>query len=546
MLHRLSSSRGPLVGGGLFLIAVIAAAVVLLPRLIQSGDDGSGDGATYIEAVAGTWQRINPLYSSTNEVDDDLAALIFSGLLRVSPTGSLEPDLADLPEVSDAGKTYTFHLKRNLTWHDGAPLTSHDVAFTVGRLTEPDFKGPPTLIDGWQGVVVETPDASTVVVRLKQASAPFLARSATMGILPEHLLNGLSPAALFEAPFNAAPVGSGPYRLVSIDSREAKLAANPTSSRGRPGIPTIRVRFYSDYPTAERALSVGEADGLLVRDVETDARVAELRKLKGMKIEEPERAGYLLLYLNNDQAAFFQDERVRRAISLTLDRQAIVQKALQGLATPSSSPIAPGTWAYAKEYDQQSANIAMARQLLETAGWKPQPSTGILVREGAEFRFTIRTDNDPQRVAVAGEVARQLDGIGIKASVASTTFSVLRRDFLSERKYDAAIAGWDTGIDPDPYFGWHSSQMGTAGLNIANFADVVADSLIAQGRTSNDIETRKDAYRQFQEVWDELAPSVVLAYPRFLYIHTDQLKGYQPGVLFTPASRFSDIARWKY
>jgi peptide/nickel transport system substrate-binding protein len=545
LLRRLSSSRGPLVGGALFLIALIAAAVVLVPRLLGSGDEGTG-GPVYVEAVAGTWQRINPLYASTNEVDEDLAALIFSGLLRASPDGTLQPDLSELPAVSDAGKTYTFRLKPNLTWHDGVPLTSHDFAFTVARLTEPDFKGPPALADGWQGVTVETPDATTVVVRLKQASAPFLARNATMGILPEHLLSGLSPAALFEAPFNAAPVGSGPFRLVSIDSREAKLAANPASSRGRPGIPTIRVRFYSDYPSAERALSVGEANGLMVRDAETDARLADLRKLKSMKIDEPPRAGYLLLYLNNDQAAFFQDERVRRAISLALDRQAIVQKALQGLATPSSSPIAPGTWAYANEYDRTAPDIATARQLLVAAGWKPQPSTGILVREGAEFRFTIRTDNDPQRVAVAGEVARQLDAIGIKASVASTTFSVLRRDFLSERRYDAAIAGWDTGIDPDPYFGWHSSQMGTAGLNIANFADVVVDSLITQGRTSNDIETRKDAYRQFQEVWDELAPSVVIGYPRFLYIHTDQLKGYQPGVLFTPASRFSDIARWKY
>jgi peptide/nickel transport system substrate-binding protein len=546
LFHRLRSFRGSILVAGLLVIGVIAAAAVLLPRLITDGSVNNGGGSTYSEAVAGTWQRINPIYSNLNQTDADLSALIFSGLIRLGTDGSLQPDLADLPDVGDSGKTYTFHLKHGLTWQDGAPLTSRDVAFTIARVADPDFKGDPSLAEGWQDVTVETPDADTVVLHLKQASAPFLARSATLGILPEHLLSGLSAAALFEAPFNGAPVGSGPYRLVSIDSRQAKLTANPSSSRGRPGIDTVVLRFYTDYPSALRALTVGEVQGLMVQDTLSDTQLADISRLKGVKIDKPQATAELVLYLNNDQAAYFQDERVRRAISLALDRQAIVDQALQGLGTPSSSPIAPGSWAYASDYDHIAPDLATARQLLDDAGWKLQPTTGILVKEGAEFRFTIRTDDDPVRMAIANAVSQQLDQVGIKATVASTTFSVLRRDFLSERKYDAAIAGWDEGTDPDPYFGWHSSQMGTAGLNIANFADPVADSLIAQGRTTNDVVTRKDDYRQFQEVWDELAPSVVIAYPQYVYIHTDQLKGYQPGVLFTPASRFSDIVHWKY
>lgn len=531
---------------GLLVIGALAAAVVLLPRLITDGSINGGSGSTYSEAVAGTWQRINPLYASLNGTDADLSALIFSGLVRLGPDGSLQPDLANLPEVSDAGKTYTFHLKHGLTWQDSAPLTSYDVAFTIARVVDPDFKGNPAMAEGWRDVSVETPDATTVVLHLKQASAPFLARSATLGILPEHLLTGLSAAALFESSFNGAPVGSGPYWLVSIDSHQAKLGASASSSRGRPAIDTVVLRFYTDYPSALRAVTVGEVQGLMIEDTLSETQLADISRLKGVQVDRPQATAEILLYLNNDQAAYFQDERVRRAISMTLDRQAIVDQALKGLGTPSSSPVAPGTWAYAGDYDHVSPDLATARQLLSDAGWKAQATTGILVKEGAEFRFTIRTDDDPVRMAVANAVSQQLDQVGIKATVASTTFSVLRRDFLSERKYDAAIAGWDEGSDPDPYFGWHSSQMGTAGLNIANFADVVADQLIAQGRTSNDVETRKDDYRQFQDVWDELAPSIVIAYPQYVYIHTDQLKGYQPEVLFTPASRFSDIVHWKY
>ena len=275
----------------------------------------------------------------------------------------------------------------------------------------------------------------------------------------------------------------------------------------------------------------------------TDAQQTELAKIKGVVVDAYERSAYIVLYLNNDQA-MFQSPGVRRAIGLAIDRRAIAEAALARVATPSSSAIPPGTWAYEKEFDHLSPDPAEAKKLLAAGGWKENPSTGILTREGQEFRFTIRTDNDPLRVAVAGEISRQLEAIGIRATVASTTFSVLRRDFLQERKYDAAVAGWDQGADPDPYFGWHSSQLGTAGLNIANFGDVVVDELIAKARTTGDIEVRKELYRQFQEKWDDLTPSVVVAYPRYLYVHFAGLKGLSGGILSAASQRFYDVQKW--
>lgn len=534
-----------------FLLAaglVLAVAVVALSLWLRPGGGGSvvlPGQQTYVEGVAGTWQRINPVYASMNDVDGDLSQLLFSGLTRLGPDGTVQPDLADLPDISADGRTYTFHLRKNARWHDGQPLTSRDVAFTVAAITSPDFKGAPALAEGWLGIEVETPDESTVVFRLKQPFAPFLARNATIGILPSHLLGSLNAANLFEAAFNALPVGSGPYRIASLDTREAVLVANEAYHRGQPSIATVRLRFYSDYPSAIRAMEGGEIQGLLVRDTLTEAQLAEVQKIKGVRIDQPARAAYLVMYLNNDVADLFQDEHVRRALSLAIDREAIVTRVFEGLAAASSSPVAPGTWAYADQYDVLKPDVETARKLLSGAGWKAHPTTGILIKEGQEFRFTIRTDNDPIRVAVANEVARQLQPLGIRATVASTTFSVLRRDFLQERKYEAAIAGWDQGPDPDLYAGWHSAQQGAAGLNIANFANQVADSLIEKGRTSHDIEVRKDQYRQLQEVWQDLAPSVVIAYPRYTYIHTTAISGPAMDILFAPSLRFSDIVKWK-
>lgn len=542
-----SSHRpGPIVFAAIVVVVAVAVAAIIALR-VMGGDSSAAsptEESTYTEALAGAWQRLNPLYANTNEVDSDLTQLIFSGLVTIGPDGTVGPGLAELPKLSDDGRTYTFTIRDDARWQDGQPVTAKDVAFTINQLTDPDFKGDPSLAAGWIGVNVATPNERTVVVTLKQPSAPFLARNATLGILPEHLLGTLTAAQLYDAPFNTKPVGSGPYSLAAIDSGAAELSANPAYYGGHPGIDHITLRFYSDYPSAVQAVESGQADGLMLRDPATQAQIAAMHSLGGVHLAEPQGGDYSILYLNNDDATF-ADPRVRQAISLALDRQTLVDRVYFGLATPSSSPVAPGSWAYDASADQVAPDIAQAKALLTAVGWTEDPTTHILVRNGTEFRFTIRTDDDPTRVAIANEVARQLEPLGIRTVVASTSFAVLRRDFLQDRKYDAAVANWSQGADPDPYFGWHSSQIGPAGLNLANFSDTVADTLIAKGRTSEATDVRKDIYDQFQEQWQQATPSVVLAYPRYLYAYSSSIKGVELGILFDPSLRFADVQRWR-
>ncbi|MFN0096900.1 MAG: peptide ABC transporter substrate-binding protein [Dehalococcoidia bacterium] len=528
----------------LTLVGAIAATAYFVRQDNDADDLPAGPRDSYIEGVVGTWQRVNPLFASTSGVDEDLVSLLFSGLLRLTPDGSVAPDLAELPEISDGGRTYTFTLRQGLTWHDGKPVSARDVAFTIERIVEPNFRGDPALVEAWTGVEVEPVDERTVVLRLRQANAPFLARSATIGILPEHLLSGLTAVQLFDSPFNRAPVGSGPYRLESLDTREAQLVANERYHLGAPKLTTLRFRFFPDSPSALRALQAREIQGAFFREALTRDERAAAGEVAGLTVTDIPRAAHLVLYLNNQTLNLFADTNVRRAISLALNRDRLLDRTLAGTALLSSSPVSPASWAYSQEYDRPTPDVPEARRLLERAGWRPGPS-GVLTKEGTELRFTIRTDNDPARVEIATEIAAQLEPLGIRANVAATTFAVLQKDFLQERRYDAAVAGFDQGADPDPYFGWHSSQLGTAGLNIANFSDLVVDELIAKARTSNDSEVRKDLYRQYQEKWAELTPSIVLGYPSYVYARSSAIRGVPFGLIANPAQRFFDIQRWQ-
>ena len=552
MFRAVASSRRALLPAAILAAGALAAIVLIVFLRLPEGDapppaptPPPPQESVYVEGVVGAWQRINPLFAAENPVDQDLSRLVFAGLLRAGEDGRLLPDLAPLPEVGEDGRTYTFRLHPELRWHDGAPVRSLDVAFTISHILAPDFQGDPRLREAWTGVEVRTPDLRTIVLRLPATSPSFLARFATVGILPEHLLQGLDGAGLFDAPFNASPVGAGPYRLDSVTSIEATLRAYPRYHLGRPQIDVITVRFLQDFASVQHALEQGEIDGVFLRQALSATQIAALDGIEGFVREDLQRAVSLVLYLNNGQAAYFRDPRVRTAVSLALDRQTLVENALYGLATPSSSAIAPGTWAYAPSLDSPPSDPEAAVLLLAEAGWHRSPTTGVLVRQGSEFRLTIRTDNDPRHLALAREIARQLEPIGIRATVASTSFTVLSRDFLAPRTYDAALAGWDQGPDPDPYLAWHSSQVIPPGGNVANYGGIIIDALLERGRTTVNKLVRLDAYAQFQELWRRESPSVVLAYPHIRYIRSATVESPPFGVLFTPADRFLNVHLWR-
>ncbi|MGD0205256.1 MAG: peptide ABC transporter substrate-binding protein, partial [Dehalococcoidia bacterium] len=384
-------------------------------------------------------------------------------------------------------------------------------------------------------------DDFTVVCELPQPFAPFLAYT-TIGILPRHRLEGLSAEGLFIAPFNEQPIGTGPFILRALDSQSALLESNPSYHWGEPAIAEIELRFFSDYGSAASALRDGQVQGLFLSPETSPDILGQLEQDKKLQHLASRRNSYTLLYLNT-RTPPLDDRSVRQALLYALDREAIIADRLDGRAQLADDPIVPGTWAYSDDVMSYRHDPQRARSLLEEDGWQIN-SRGVLEKEGEELRLTLLTDNDPERVAIGQEIAQQLRAIGVDASLQSPAGSELVRDFLLPRHFQAVIYGWDQGYDPDPYPAWHSSQAQERGFNLAGYSDENMDRVLSQARQTSDLEQRKALYREFQQIFAEEVPSILLFYPVYNYFIDKEVKGVSLGVLFEPASRFANVHEW--
>ena len=534
------SSRSRWLLSGLVL-AILALAAFWYGHNQASGPRAPAHGGRYVEAVVGVPSIVNPLFATFNDVDKDLAALIYSGLTRLGPDGTVLPDLAAGWDVGADARSYTFRLRRGITWQDGAPFSADDVIFTCDALRDPDFRGEPSLGLFWQQVTCTKLDDFTIRFELPQPLAPFPAY-ATIGILPKHKLEGLTAEGLFLSPFNERPIGTGPFVLTYMDTQRAVLKSNPAYLGGEPFIAELELRFFPDYTTAAAAFQEHRVQGLLLGPEAPPADQALLDGLGDVQHLVSRRNSYTLLFLNT-RGPFLDDKVVRQAILYALDRPTILADTLDGRADLADSPIVPGTWAYSDDIRRYTYDPQEAQALLEKGGWKLN-SRGVMEKDGQELSLSILTDPDTARASIAQEIVRQLGEVGIHATQETKGGTALVREFLLPRKFQMALYGWDQGPDPDPYAAWHSSQVREQGFNLAGFSDQHLDDVLTEARQTSDQERRRALYAEFQQIFTEEVPSILLFYPLYHYYVRDDLKGIAMGVLFEPSSRFDSVEQW--
>lgn len=508
------------------------------------------------EGVVGSPRFINPILA-ISQADEDLTQLIYSGLTRARPDGSIEADLAERYEISEDGMLYTFILREEATFHDGTPISAADVIFTIQTAQNPDIKSPRRA--DWEGVTVSSPDARTVVFKLPRAYAPFL-ENTSIGILPKHLWGAISAEEFPFHSLNTHPVGSGPFRLGSFETDDTGAATSYSlipfekCVRGKAFLKEINFRFYASESALVRAFNEGDVDS--ISSISPSA-LQELTRTKDSVITHVPLPRVFGAFFNQGRAPVLADASVRAALDAAVDKQALVDTILKGYGVPLSGPIPPGIFERATRISTSIGQTALtggatssaihaerAREILRKGGWKYSESSGDWSKKSTTLSFALATGDTPELSATAQMLADFWEAAGIGVSIHVYPLSELNTNIIRPRAYDALLFGEVIGRTPDLFAFWHSSQRNDPGLNLAMYTNAQADKLLASARATTDRKEREELYRSFSETIAKDQPAIFLYAPDFVYIVPDNLRGVELGVLTLPSDRFLSAHEW--
>ncbi|MCS7055237.1 MAG: peptide ABC transporter substrate-binding protein [Thermoflexales bacterium] len=536
----------------LFITLGIMGVAFLVYQFIVSRDTVlvPAEGGTYVEGVVGAPKQINPLLCQLNEADRDLCSLVFSGLTRLNESGEAVPDLAETWSISPDGITYTFKLRRDARWEDGAPVTADDVLFTINLIKQPDFPGRKDISELWRQVEATKLDDYTVQFRLNQPYAPFIDYT-TIGLLPKHALEGTTAANLDKLPFNQQPKGNGPWRVAELNTSGGRISSitlepSPTYFGARPKLGRFVLRYYPNSGSLLDAFRNGDVDGMA--DFSSTAETSAASELPNTTTYSMPSARFVALMINlrKDSGALALTELpVRQALLLALDREAIIRDVLKGRGILAHTPFIPGTWAHDADVRTSGRDLERAKQLLREAGYEVSivaPSNVEVWQKGGEpIAFTLLTPESGIYPQVAEAVAQQWRELGVQVTVIPVRNIV--RNFLATHQFQVALAETLLDGDPDPFPLWHRSQA-SAGQNFTGWENAEASQWLEQARTTTDRALRVELYRRFQQKFVEELPAIMLYYPAFDYVISSRVRNVQVAPIVYPSDRFRSLSEW--
>lgn len=515
---------------------VVAASLLSLYALERSLlVDVPAYGGSLTEGEVGSPQFINPLLA-ISDADRDLSTLVYAGLMGLSGDGSLVPVLAESYSISADGKFYTFTLRKDARFSDGTPVTTNDVVFTIQKAQDPTLKSPEYA--NWSGVNIVALDGRTVRFTLVKPYAPFLGLT-TLGILPARLWQNVSDNEFPFSTLETNPIGAGPFRVTSVsrDSsglvKNISLTANQRYVLGRPYLDMIYFTFFSRTEDLAAALASGA--------VESAYDIPAKRELTAPY------ARVFGVFFNPSQNQAYARAEVRKALSLALDRSAIVGTVLGGYATAIIGPVPPGGTVKQSPIPRSDDPIATAARVLQSARWTYDGTTRTWRNTGAKQilnHITIRTSNVPELKSVASAVKTDWEKLGIPVDIELYELGDLSQNVIRPRKYEALLYGMVIGRDQDLYAFWDSQERNDPGLNIALYANKKVDALLEDARSSTDQSARTSDLQKIEDTVAADYPAAFLYAPDFTYAVPGNLRGVRLPQIIIPADRFATVASW--
>ena len=496
-------------------------------------------GGTVVIAGANDLDLANGLVSQERYTQELTRFALFLPLVAYDSVLEFEPALArSWAMTGDTG--VVFDLRDDIRWHDGVPTTAADVAFTFERIKDPATGFPQAeAFQHWTGVVIE--DSLRVRFRWTPHADP-LAGLPFAPIMPRHLLDTVPAAGMRNAPFNHRPVGNGPFRFVEyIPNDRWVFEANPdfaASMGGRPYIDRLVWRVIPDNTAQVTELQTGNADLVLNARPETYTQLGTRPELQTI---DREARQYAFIGWNGRRPPF-GDARVRRALTMAVDRQHMLDGLRDGRGRVSVGPVGRFHWAYVDSLAPLPWDTAGARALLAEAGIRDTNGDGTLdLPGGRPFTFTLKLPaNNPLNRDMAELIADDLSRLGIQVQPQPLEFGTLVGQITSTaRDFDAVLMGWESDFRLNLRSLFHSAELGGP-FQIAGYRNAEVDRLIDEVATNVDRATARPALERLQRILRDDQPWTFLYAWDDLYVASGRLRGVEMDI----RGAFVNLPRW--
>jgi peptide/nickel transport system substrate-binding protein len=443
----------------------------------------------------------------TDAQSERIDGLIFDSLIELDAQRNPQSDLAETWEMPDP-RTYVFHLRSGVKFHDGRPLTSADVKYTFNSIINDTVTSPKK---GSLRFVtsIETPDANTVIFRLSEPSS---------GLLPD-----ISRPAMGVVPVGAGtdfaehPIGTGPFRFVSAQQDDSVvLERNATYFRAPPKIDQVRFRVVPEAIVRALELRKGTAD--LEETSLTPDMIPVLRSEPGIEVAEQPGSNYAYIAFNFDDTVLRKRE-VRQALALATDRDTIIRYLLRGQARKADGPLPPNSWAYEPNIRHYGYDPQEAESLLDSAGFPRRVDQG-----GVRLKLTIKTSTEESTRLLGEALQEQWRKVGVELELKPEEIATLLSD-LTRGSFQLSTLRW-IGVNNDPEFfefAFSSKRFPPMGANRGRYRNAMLDALMDQARVQTDREKRRQLYSEIQKEVAEELPYLSLWHFDNITVHRNRI-----------------------
>jgi len=496
----------------------VSAPTIPAPSPADEGEPVDGDWI--VSRLPAEPAHLNPLLDTSDAYAAQMTEAVFESLLeRNYETLELEPLLAESYEISEDHLTYTFKMRKDATFSDGVPVTTRDVLFSFDTVRNPKNETV-DLRNYYQDVEkAELLDDYTIRFTCNKVYFQHLVALGGLLVFPQHIYG---TGDFNTHANNRRPVGSGPYVFDSWETNQQIVFARNDHYWRKDNRPHTLRRVYKiivDDNAAFQVLERQELDmmGMMPEQWVNRANTPEFRA-KFNKYEYWAPSGYIGSYsyiawnLRNPR---FQDKRVRRALTMLLNRQLILDKIFYGLGRVVSGGAASQSSEYDATIPPWPFDPEGAKRLLDEAGWVDSDRDGVRDKDGVAFTFEfLMPAGSPEVEQMATVFKEELERAGIRMIIRPLEWATFIQN-LTARKFDAVTLSWAIPVDQDPYQVWHSSQV-DKGSNYPGFKNEEVDRLLEQARTEFDREARNKLYKRWHAILHEEQPYTFLFHRKVL------------------------------